>query len=86
MRFADLRLLLTRSSSRRLFFVSVFGAALSIFLVITHALVIARIVVGLVDSKPGVLRDIYFLAAIWATRTLFTSTFEFWCSRQAVRL
>jgi ABC-type transport system involved in cytochrome bd biosynthesis fused ATPase/permease subunit len=86
MRFADLRLLLTRSSSRRLFFVSVFGAALSIFLVITHALVIARIVVGLVDSKPGVLRDIYFLAAIWATRTLFTSTFEFWCSRQAVRI
>jgi ABC-type transport system involved in cytochrome bd biosynthesis fused ATPase/permease subunit len=86
MRFADLRLLLTRSSSRRLFFVSVFGAALSIFLVITHALVIARIVVGLVDSKPGVLRDIYFLAAIWVTRTLFTSTFEFWCSRQAVRI
>ena len=86
MRSADLRLLLTRSSSRRLFFVSVFGAALSIFLVITHALVIARIVVGLVDSKPGVLRDIYFLAAIWVTRTLFTSTFEFWCSRQAVRI
>ena len=86
MRSADLRLLLTRSSSRRLFFVSVFGAALSIFLVITHALVIARIVVGLVDSKPGVLRDFYFLATIWVTRTLFTSTFEFWCSRQAVRI
>jgi ABC-type transport system involved in cytochrome bd biosynthesis fused ATPase/permease subunit len=86
MRSADLRLLLTHSSSRRLFFVSVFGAALSIFLVITHALVIARIVVGLVDSKPGVLRDIYFLAAIWITRTLFTSAFEFWCSRQAVRI
>ena len=86
MKSADLRLLLTQRSSRRLFFVSVFGAALSIFLVITHALVIARIVVGLVDSKPGVLRDIYFLAAIWVTRTLFTSTFEFWCSRQAVRI
>jgi len=86
MKSADLRLLLTQRSSRRLFFVSVFGAAISIFLVITHALVIARIVVGLVDSQPGVLRNIYLLAAIWITRTLFTSTFEFWCSRQAVRI
>jgi ABC-type transport system involved in cytochrome bd biosynthesis fused ATPase/permease subunit len=86
MKSADLRLLLTQRSSRRLFFVSVFGAAISLFLVIAHALVIARIVVGLVDSQPGVLRNIYFLAAIWITRTLFTSTFEFWCSRQAVRI
>ena len=86
MKSADLRLLLTQRSSRRLFFVSVFGAAISIFLVITHALVIARVVVGLVDSQPGVLRNIYLLAAIWITRTLFTSTFEFWCSRQAVRI
>jgi ATP-binding cassette subfamily C protein CydD len=86
MKSADLRLLLTQRSSRRLFFVSVFGAAISIFLVITHALVIARIVVGLVDSQPGVLRNIYLLAAIWVSRTIFTSTFEFWCSRQAVRI
>jgi ABC-type transport system involved in cytochrome bd biosynthesis fused ATPase/permease subunit len=86
MRSAELRLLLTQRSSRRLFFVSIFGAAISIFLVIAHALVIARIVVGLVDSQPGVLRNIYLLAAIWITRTLFTSTFEFWCSRQAVRI
>ena len=86
MKSADLRLLLTQRSSRRLFFVSVFGAAISLLLVIAHALVIARIVVGLVDLQPGVLRSIYFLAAIWITRTLFTSTFEFWCSRQAVRI
>ena len=86
MRSAELRLLLTQRSSRRLFFVSIFGAVISIFLVIAHALVIARIVVGLVDSQPGVLRNIYLLAAIWITRTLFTSTFEFWCSRQAVRI
>jgi len=86
MKSADLRLLLTQSSSRRLFFVSVFGAAFSIFLVIAHALVIARIVVGLVDSQPGVLRDIFLLAAIWIARTLFTSSFEFWCSRQAIRI
>jgi ABC-type transport system involved in cytochrome bd biosynthesis fused ATPase/permease subunit len=86
MKSADLRLLLTQRSSRRLFFVSVFGAAISLILVIAHALVIARIVVGLVDSQPGVLRNIYLLAAIWITRTLFTSTFEFWCSRQAVRI
>lgn len=86
MKSADLRLLLTQRSSRRLFFVSVFGAALSITLVIAHALVIARIVVGLVDSQPGVLRNIYLLAAIWITRTIFTPTFEFWCSRQAVRI
>jgi ABC-type transport system involved in cytochrome bd biosynthesis fused ATPase/permease subunit len=86
MKSADLRLLLTQRSSRRLFFVSVFGAAISLLLVIAHALVIARIVVGLVDSQPGVLRNIYLLAAIWITRTLFTSTFEFWCSRQAVRI
>jgi ABC-type transport system involved in cytochrome bd biosynthesis fused ATPase/permease subunit len=86
MRSAELRLLLTQRSSRSLFFVSIFGAAISIFLVIAHALVIARIVVGLVDSQPGVLRNIYLLAAIWITRTLFTSTFEFWCSRQAVRI
>ncbi len=86
MKSADLRLLLTQRSSRRLFFVSIFGAAISLLLVIAHALVVARIVVGLVDSQPGVLRNIYLLGAIWITRTLFTSTFEFWCSRQAVRI
>ena len=86
MKPADLRLLLTQRSSGRLFFVSIFGAAISIFLVITHALVIARIVVGLVDTQLGVLRNIFLLAGIWIARTIFTSTFEFWCSRQAVRI
>ncbi len=84
MKSADLRLLLSQGSSRRLFFLSIFGAALSIALVIAHALLVAGIIVGLVESEPGVERKILLLAAIWIIRTLFTSSFEFWCSRQAV--
>lgn len=84
MKSADLRLLLSQGSSRRLFFASIFGAALSIALVIAHALLIASIVVGLVQSQPGVATEILLLAGVWIVRALFTSTFEFWCSRQAV--
>ncbi len=84
MKSADLRLLLSQGSSRRLFFLSIFGAALSIALVIAHALLVAGIIVGLVESEPGVERKILLLAAIWIIRALFTSSFEFWCSRQAV--
>lgn len=84
MKSADLRLLLSQGSSRRLFFASIFGAALSIALVIAHALLIASIVVGLVQTQPGVATKILLLAGVWIVRTLFTSTFEFWCSRQAV--
>ena len=84
MKSADLRLLLSQGSSRRLFFASIFGAVISIALVIAHALLVAGIIVGLVESEPGVERKILFLAAIWIIRTLFTSSFEFWCSRQAV--
>jgi ABC-type transport system involved in cytochrome bd biosynthesis fused ATPase/permease subunit len=84
MRSADLRLLLSQGSSRRLFFLSIFGAVLSLALVIAHALLIAAIIVGLVESQPGVATKILLLAVVWIVRTLFTSSFEFWCSRQAV--
>jgi ABC-type transport system involved in cytochrome bd biosynthesis fused ATPase/permease subunit len=57
---------------------------ISIALVIAHALLIASIVVGLVQSRPGVATKILLLAGVWIVRTLFTSTFEFWCSRQAI--
>ena len=72
MKSADLRLLLSQGSSRRLFFLSIFGAALSIALVIAHALLVAGIIVGLVESEPGVERKILLLAAIWIC-LLYTS-------------
>jgi ABC-type transport system involved in cytochrome bd biosynthesis fused ATPase/permease subunit len=86
MKSLNLRLLLSKSSSRRLFIVSIIGTGVSLLLTLSHAFLIAAIVVGLIESHSGVSQKIVLLALVWIGRSVFTSSFEFWCSRQAIRI
>ncbi len=86
MKSGQLRLLLSRSSSRSLFLVIAFGSAISTGLVISLALLISRVVVNLVQGNGGVLRDIIWIAALWAFRALFQSQFDYWTTLQAIKI
>jgi ABC-type transport system involved in cytochrome bd biosynthesis fused ATPase/permease subunit len=82
----NLRVLLSQGSTRRLFTVSIIGAAISLLLTLSHAFLIAAIVVGLIEREPHVAEKILLLGLVWIGRSTFTSSFEFWCSRQAVKI
>jgi ABC-type transport system involved in cytochrome bd biosynthesis fused ATPase/permease subunit len=86
MKRSDLRVLLSQSSTRSLFIVSIFGAAISLLLTLSHAFLIAAIVVGLIEGDYDVAEKILLLGLVWIGRSTFTSSFEFWCSRQAVAI
>jgi ABC-type transport system involved in cytochrome bd biosynthesis fused ATPase/permease subunit len=80
----NLRLLLQRSGSRRLFFASIFAAAIWSVVIVASALVLARVIVAVIDLDSSAYALIGLLACIWSFRAIFQSGFEFWCSRQAV--
>jgi ABC-type transport system involved in cytochrome bd biosynthesis fused ATPase/permease subunit len=82
----NLRVLLSQGSTRRLFIVSIIGAAISLLLTLSHAFLIAAVVVGLIEREPNVAEKILLLGLVWIGRSTFTSSFEFWCSRQAVKI
>lgn len=86
MRSINLRLLLSQRSSRSLFWVSTVGAFVGLFFILAHGFLLAQIIVGLIASSDGVAKNIIYLAALWLSRSIFTSSFEFWCSRQALIL
>lgn len=86
MKFVDLRLLLSRSGSRRLFFVSIAAAIVWSALIVISALILSSLIAGLIDKSSGVSTLLIFLACAWFFRALFQSRFEFWCSVQAVRI
>lgn len=86
MKSVDLRLLLSRSGSRRLFFVSIAAAIIWSSLIVISALVLSKIIAGLIDNSEGISRLIIFLAFLWFFRAIFQSRFEYWCSLQAVRI
>jgi len=79
----DLRLLLSRSSSRRLFLVVALAAPISAFIVISNALLLGAIIVGAIYRHPDTFQWILVLAGLWIFRAIFTSTFEHWCSKKA---
>ena len=83
MKSKDLRLLLARGSSRRLFLVVALTAPISAFIIITNALLLGAIIVGIIHKHPDTLRWIVTLSGLWIFRAIFTSSIENWCSVKA---
>lgn len=86
MKSTNLRLLLHRGGSRRLFFVSIIGAVIWSSIIVVSALVLARVIVAVINLDSSAISLIVLLAGLWAFRAIFQSGFEFWCSRQAVSI
>lgn len=86
MKSADLRLLLSRSGSRRLFFVSIAAAIIWSTVIVISALVLSEIIVGLIDKSEGISTLLLYLACAWIFRALFQARFEYWCSLTATRI
>lgn len=76
MKSGHLRLLLSKGGSRSLFLWIAIASAISTFIVIAFAVLIAQIVVGLVEGTGEVLPDIFLVAALWAFRSIFQSQYE----------
>ena len=86
MKSADLRLLLSRSGSRRLFFVSIAAAIIWSAVIVISALILSATIVGLIRKTDGISTLLICLACAWAFRAIFQSLFEYWCSLQAARI
>lgn len=86
MKSSNLRLLLQRSGSRRLFFASVVSAITWSALIVVSALVLSRVIVAVIKLDSSAISLIGLLAGLWAFRAIFQSGFEFWCSRQAIAI
>lgn len=86
MKSADLRLLLSRSGSRRLFFVSIAAAIIWSATIVISALVLSSIIVGIIDKSEAVSTLLVYLAAAWFFRAIFQARFEYWCSLVATRI
>ena len=83
MRSNNLRLLLQRDGSRRLLIASIAASVIWVGIIVASGLVLARVIVAIIDRESSALSLIGILAALWAFRALFNSTFETWCSFQA---
>lgn len=83
MRSNNLRLLLQRDGSRRLLIASIAASVIWVGIIVASGLVLARVIVAIIDRESSALSLIGILAALWAFRALFISTFETWCSFQA---
>jgi ABC-type transport system involved in cytochrome bd biosynthesis fused ATPase/permease subunit len=82
----NLRLLLQRGGSRRLFFASIVAAAFWSALIVSSAIVLARAIVAIIHGDSHATALIAILAALWAVRSVFQSSFERWCSIKAVEI
>jgi ABC-type transport system involved in cytochrome bd biosynthesis fused ATPase/permease subunit len=78
-----LRLLLQHSGSRRLFIVSIVAAFTWVGIIVTSALVLARVIVAIIDKDTSAFTLIMLLVALWGFRAVFQSAFESWSSIQA---
>lgn len=83
MRSNNLRLLLQRDGSRKLFLASIAASFIWVGIIVASGLVLARVIVAIINRESSALSLIGILAALWAFRALFNSTFETWCSLQA---
>lgn len=83
MKSLDLRLLLSRRSSRSLVYVSFFAAFVWAAIVIANAVLLATIIVGIIKNQQGIPGNIFALACLWIFRSIFQSRFEYWCSVKA---
>ncbi len=83
MRSNNLRLLLQRDGSRRLFIASIAASVIWVGIIVASGLVLARVIVAIVNRESSALSLIVILAALWSFRAGFNSAFETWCSLQA---
>lgn len=83
MKSTNLRLLLQRGGSRGLFFASIAGSFIWVGIIVSSGVVLARVIVAIIDKDSSALSLIAILTALWATRAIFQSMFETWCSLQA---
>jgi ABC-type transport system involved in cytochrome bd biosynthesis fused ATPase/permease subunit len=81
-----MRLLLSRGSSRKLFLAVVFAAPVSAAIVITNALLLGAVIVGVIYRHPDTFQWIVVLAGLWIFRAVFTAFFENWCSVKALEI
>lgn len=79
----NLRLLLSQSSSRKLFVASFFAAFISSAVIICNSILTANVVVGIISHHPKTMTWIGVLSALFVFRSVFISSFESWCSSQA---
>lgn len=86
MKSTHLRLLLQRGGSRRLFIASILSAFIWVAIIVVSAIVLARVIVAIINRDSSALSLILILAAMWSLRAVFQSTFESWCSLQAVAI
>ena len=86
MKSKDVRLLLSRGSSRKLFLAVAIAAPISAAIVIANALLLGAIIVGVIYKHPDTLQWVVVLAGLWIFRAAFTSFFEHWCSNKASEL
>ena len=86
MKSSDLRLLLSRGGSRRVLFVAIAAALLWSAAIVVSALILSSLITDIINGERSVPTLLIYLACAWGFRAIFQSTFEFWCSRQAVRI
>ncbi len=54
--------------------------------IVVSALILSSLITGIINHDGSVPTLLIFLACAWGFRALFQSSFEYWCSRQAVRM
>jgi len=81
-----LRLLLQRGGSRRLFIASFLSAFIWVGIIVASAIVLARLIVAVINRDSSAFSLILAIAALWIFRAVFQSSFESWCSLQAVSI
>ena len=86
MKLTNLRLLLQRGGSRRLFIASIVAAAFWSALIVVSALALADAIVAIINKDRFALSLIFTLAVLWGVRSVFQTTFEKWCSTQAIEI
>jgi len=83
---SDLRLLLSRGGSRRVLFVAIAAALLWSAAIVVSALILSSLITDIINGEGSAPTLLIYLACAWGFRAIFQSSFEFWCSRQAVRI
>jgi ABC-type transport system involved in cytochrome bd biosynthesis fused ATPase/permease subunit len=64
-------------------YISFFAAFVWAAIVITNAILLATIIVGIIEDQAGIPEKIFALACLWIFRSVFQSRFEYWCSVKA---
>ena len=86
MKLGDLRLLLTRGGSRRLFITALLAACFWSVILISNAFLIAEVITRIIAKKPHTVEFILALALLWLVRAGFQATFDRWCTAQAITI